>query len=170
LPLSRGEQLVSSLFAISEPSGVPLEAGAPSPLPLENRILSEKVQRLVDEITGLTLLEVSDLNRALKKKLNLPDVPVMSPASGAAESQDKGSADDHSTKKTSFSLKLTKFEDAKKIALIKEIRGAISGLNLVQAKKFVDSLPGVVKEDLSKQEAEELKAKLEKVGATCEIV
>lgn len=91
-------------------------------------------------------------------------------ASGAAESQDKGSADDHSTKKTSFSLKLTKFEDAKKIALIKEIRGAISGLNLVQAKKFVDSLPGVVKEDLSKQEAEELKAKLEKVGATCEIV
>lgn len=75
------------MFAISEPSGVPLEAGAPSPLPLENRILSEKVQRLVDEITGLTLLEVSDLNRALKKKLNLPDVPVMSPGIFSTMSQ-----------------------------------------------------------------------------------
>ncbi|KAK6044300.1 Ribosomal protein L7/L12 domain protein [Cooperia oncophora] len=69
-----------------------------------------------------------------------------------------------------FSVKLTKFDDAKKIALIKEIRSAISGLNLVQAKKFVETAPVVVREDMGKAEAEELKAALEKAGATIEIV
>ena len=63
-----------------------------------------------------------------------------------------------------------KFDDTKKIALIKEIRNIISGLNLVQAKKFVDSIPAVVKEDLNKDEVEQLKAALEKVGAVCEVV
>lgn len=67
-------------------------------------------------------------------------------------------------------MKLTKFDEAKKIALIKEIRSAIAGLNLVQAKKFVESAPVEVKGDLGKNEADELKALLEKVGATCEVV
>lgn len=83
-----------------------------------------------------------------------------------------------------FSVKLTKFDDAKKIALIKEIRTAVPGLNLVQAKKvtilsyccifsivqFVETAPVVVKEDMGKQEAEDMKALLEKAGATIEIV
>lgn len=72
--------------------------------------------------------------------------------------------------KSFFSVKLTQFDAAKKIALIKEVRSLVQGLNLVQAKKFVESLPAVVKEDLSKKEAEELKAKLEKIGGVCEIV
>ncbi|KAF1582153.1 UNVERIFIED_CONTAM: 39S ribosomal protein L12, mitochondrial, partial [Eudyptes robustus] len=72
--------------------------------------------------------------------------------------------------KTMFSVKLVKFDDSKKIALIKEIRNAIEGLNLVQAKKFVETAPVEVKADLGKNEAEALKALLEKVGATCEII
>ncbi|VDK34016.1 unnamed protein product [Anisakis simplex] len=69
-----------------------------------------------------------------------------------------------------FSVKLSKFDEKKKIALIKEIRNAIQGLNLVQAKKFVDAAPAVVREDMGKAEAEELKAALEKAGGVCEIV
>lgn len=161
--------------------GVPLDAGAPSPLPEEPRIISPNVKRLVDEIVGLSLLEVSDLNYALKKRLNLPDTPVMSAgmfvgsaATAPMPSTTDGSAEGEATtpdvpQKMTFSLKLTKFDDAKKIALIKEIRNVVPGLNLVQAKKFVDSVPAVVKEDMGKQEAEELKALLEKAGGICEI-
>lgn len=69
-----------------------------------------------------------------------------------------------------FAVKLTKFDETKKIALIKEIRNVIPGLNLVQAKKFVETAPAEVKGDLGKNEADELKALLEKVGATCEVV
>uniref|UniRef100_A0A0N5ANI4 Ribosomal protein L7/L12 n=1 Tax=Syphacia muris TaxID=451379 RepID=A0A0N5ANI4_9BILA len=178
-----------------------LEPGAPSPLPSDSKVLSKKIERLVDEITSLTLLEVADLNYALKKKLNIPDIPIAAAtgfainagqsAAGflycqlfkltveslmnfsAASTANTEAADEETAKpalKSSFSLKLTKFDESKKIALIKEIRNAISGLNLVQAKKFVDSVPAVVKEDLSKQEADELKEKLEKAGASCEIV
>lgn len=67
-------------------------------------------------------------------------------------------------------MKLTKVDDSKKIPLIKEIRATVEGFNLVQAKKFVEALPATVKEDLSKNEAEELKEKLEKLGAVCEII
>ena len=67
-------------------------------------------------------------------------------------------------------MKLTKFDDTKKIALIKEIRNAVSGLNLVQAKKFVETAPVEVKADLGKNEADELKKLLESVGGVCEVV
>jgi large subunit ribosomal protein L7/L12 len=63
-----------------------------------------------------------------------------------------------------------KFDAEKKIALIKEIRNHIQGMNLVQAKKFVESAPVEVRNDLGKNEADAIKAALENVGATCEIV
>ncbi|NXX13957.1 RM12 protein, partial [Podargus strigoides] len=74
------------------------------------------------------------------------------------------------SQKTFFSVKLTKVDDSKKIPLIKEIRTLVEGFNLVQAKKFVETLPATVKQDMSKNEAEELKTKLESLGAVCEIV
>merc|ERR1719275_253948 len=70
---------------------------------------------------------------------------------------------------TSFTVKLTKFDAAKKVAIIKGIKGIVEGMNLVQAKKFVESAPAVVKADLAKDEAEKLKAALEGAGATCVI-
>uniref|UniRef100_A0A0N4ZYU7 Ribosomal_L12 domain-containing protein n=1 Tax=Parastrongyloides trichosuri TaxID=131310 RepID=A0A0N4ZYU7_PARTI len=87
----------------------------------------------------------------------------------AAEAAPEETIDD-TPKKMSFAVKLTKFDDSKKIALIKEIRNVVPGLNLVQAKKFVETAPVEVKADLGKTEAEELKAALEKVGGTIEIV
>ena len=71
---------------------------------------------------------------------------------------------------TSFTLKMEKFDDGKKVALIKEIKNQLEGMNLVQAKKFVESCPAVVKADIGKDEAEKLKTALEAAGAQCAIV
>ena len=62
---------------------------------------------------------------------------------------------------TSFTLKLDKFDDSKKVALIKELKNQLEGMNLVQAKKFVESCPAVVKADIAKDDAEKLKTALE---------
>lgn len=64
---------------------------------------------------------------------------------------------------------MTKYDDKQKVALIKEIKNIFEGMNLVQAKKFVESVPALVKEDLSKDEAEKLKETLTKIGAVIEI-
>ncbi|KAJ1347249.1 hypothetical protein KIN20_002266 [Parelaphostrongylus tenuis] len=157
-------------------AGLQLDDGPPMPLPSDD-VVSPKVAALVDEIANLSLLEVADLNRALKKRLNIADQPMMPAgmmmaahsASGASAGETKENASSDAPQKMTFSVKLTKFDDSKKIALIKEIRATIPGLNLVQAKKFVESAPVVVKEDMGKTEAEEMKAALEKAGATVEI-
>ena len=70
---------------------------------------------------------------------------------------------------TSFSLKLEAFAASKKVALVNKIKANVEGFNLVQAKKFVESAPAVVKADLAKDEAEKLKTALESAGATCKI-
>lgn len=64
---------------------------------------------------------------------------------------------------------MVKFDDKQKVALIKEIKSLFEGMNLVQAKKFVESCPTVVKEDLSKEDAEKMKESLTKIGAVIEI-
>ncbi|VDK77331.1 unnamed protein product [Litomosoides sigmodontis] len=156
---------------------LPLEPGEPSPLPHcdGEKVISERILRLANEIVNLTILEVADLNSTLKKKLNLPDAPVFAQsfavqgATSATEGEEK-SRESQTSQKTFFSVKLMKVDDSKKIPLIKEIRATVEGFNLVQAKKFVEALPATVKEDLSKNEAEELKEKLEKLGAVCEII
>ena len=110
----------------------------------------------------------------LQKRLNISDAPVMmgavaapAAASPAAEEAEEDSAP--AAVQTSFTLKLESFQADKKVALIKEIKANVEGYNLVQAKKFVESAPAVVKEDLSKDEAEKLKKALEGAGAKCSI-
>ena len=70
---------------------------------------------------------------------------------------------------TSFTVRLESFDTAKKVTLIKEIKNLVEGMNLVQAKKFVESCPTVVKADLSKDEADKLKEALTSAGAVCKI-
>lgn len=134
-----------------------------------------KLQKLVTEISHLNLLEVSELSKLLKKTLNLPDAPMM-PAFGAFAGAGLAGAnadedEDAAPKKvqTSFKVKLMKFDDKQKVPLIKEIKSLLEGMNLVQAKKFVESAPTIVKEDIPKDEAEKLKEALQKVGAVIEI-
>ena len=88
------------------------------------------------------------------------------PAAAPAEEEE---AEPAAAVQTSFIIKLDKFDEAKKVALIKELKNQMEGMNLVQAKKFVESTPAVVKADIAKDEAEKLKTALEAAGATCSI-
>uniref|UniRef100_A0A023GFP0 Putative mitochondrial ribosomal protein l12 strongylocentrotus purpuratus n=1 Tax=Amblyomma triste TaxID=251400 RepID=A0A023GFP0_AMBTT len=139
----------------------------------EERQYPEKITRIVDDIAKLTLMEVADLNDLLKKTLHIQETPMMAgawaaPAPAAAQEEDEG---EKVTKvQTAFTVKLVKFDDTKKIQLIKEMKNLMEGMNLVQAKKFVESVPQIVKADLAKDEAEKLKASIEMAGGTCEVV
>jgi len=133
-----------------------------------------KIQKLVDEITELTLVEVADLNELLKKTLKLPDVPAMSFSAmpfGKSTASEEHEEKDEPVKqeKSLFTVRLLKFDDAKKVAVIKEIKSTVEGMNLVQAKKFVESVPQVVRSDISKEEAEKLKEALTAAGGTVEV-
>lgn len=129
-----------------------------------------KLLGIVNEIAKLNLLEVSELSALLKKTLNLPDAPVVSYAAGPAAPAAVDEEEAAPVKvQTSFTLKLISFNDAQKVALIKECKNLLDGMNLVQAKKFVESAPAIIKDDISKDDAEKLKAAFEKVGAVCEI-
>lgn len=134
-----------------------------------------KLLRIVNDIAALNLLEVSELSSLLKKTLNLPDAPVVAYGAGGAPTAAQAPADEEESAgpaviQTLFKVKLNSFDESKKIVLIKELKNQCEGMNLVQAKKFIESAPAFVKEDLSKEEAESLKAALEKFGASVEIV
>lgn len=131
-----------------------------------------KIQNIVEEISRLTLLEVADLNELLKKTLNIQDAPVMAMGAAPAGAPKKEEEEEEVApvrEKSLFSVKLTEFDTAKKIALIKEIKNLIPGTNLVQAKKFVESVPVVVKTDIIKEEAETLLKALENAGGKAQI-
>jgi large subunit ribosomal protein L7/L12 len=134
----------------------------------EQKTYAPKIQQLVKDISQLTLIEVADLNELLKKTLKISDAPMM--AMGAMSAAKPKEEDEEAPKvkqeKVNFTVRITKFEDSKKIALVKEIKTMVEGLNLVQAKKFVESVPQTVRADIPKEEAEKLKASLEAVGAT----
>lgn len=158
---------VQANIAVAEKLTIPVPEGVDKPI-------NPKLDNIVNQIAELNLLEVSELSTLLKKKLNLPETAMM-PMGGfaAAPSAATPSEDDEesSPKKvqTSFKVKMVKFDDKQKVALIKEIKNLFEGMNLVQAKKFVESVPTFVKEDISKDEAEKLKETLTKIGAIIEI-
>ncbi|XP_059607908.1 large ribosomal subunit protein bL12m [Phlebotomus argentipes] len=126
-----------------------------------------KLVKLVNEIAALNLLEVSELSGLLKTKLNLPDASFMPMAGVGVAAAAPADEEEVATKvvQTAFKVKLMKFDEKQKVALIKEVKNLLEGMNLVQAKKFVESAPALVKEDIPKDEAEKLKEALTKVGA-----
>ena len=115
------------------------------------------VAKLVEEIKKLTLMEASELADTLKKDLNLPDAAPMMMAGPAA-------AGPAAEEQSEFAVELTDVPADKKIAILKVIR-EITGLGLGDAKTFVESAPKMVKEGVSKSEAEEMKKKIEDAGA-----
>ena len=128
--------------------------------------LSQNVQNLVEQIEKLTVLELAELVKALEEKFGVsaaaPVAVAAAPAAAGAEAAPK------EEEKTEFTVYLTSVGD-KKLQVIKEVR-AITKLGLREAKAFVEGdLPKPIKENVSKQEAEEIKAKLEAVGAGVEI-
>ncbi|XP_054891061.1 39S ribosomal protein L12, mitochondrial isoform X2 [Poeciliopsis prolifica] len=156
--------LKTSSTAFSEALATPPLDGAP-------KEYSPKIQQLVSDIASLTLIEVSDLNELLKKTLNIQDVGMMPMGAMAASAVPAAQATEEEEvpvkkEKTQFTVKLTELKAADKVKLIKEVKNCIQGLNLVQAKKLVESLPQEIRANVSKDEAEKLKAALEAAGGT----
>lgn len=124
-----------------------------------------KVQALLNEVLSLNMLEVKELTDGLKDRLGIDDtavMPMMNPAMFAGAAPAAESAEEK-VEKTAFDLKLNKFDPAKKIAVIKEVR-AITGLGLKEAKQLVEDAPKVFKSDVSKEEAEGIRDKLKEIG------
>ncbi|XP_018560167.1 39S ribosomal protein L12, mitochondrial [Lates calcarifer] len=150
------------------------DAIATPPLDGAPKQYSPKIQQLVNDIASLTLLEVSDLNELLKKTLNIQDVGMMPMGAMAGSAGSAVPAAQVSRRKevpvkkekTHFTVKLTELKAAEKVKLIKEVKNCIQGLNLNQAKKLVESLPQEIRANVSKEEAEKLKAALEAAGGT----
>jgi len=120
---------------------------------------------LVNDISGLTLLETSELVKLLETKLG---VSAAAPVAAAAPSAG-GAAAPVAEAKTAFDVILKTVDAAKKIGVIKEVRAAVAGLGLAEAKALVEGAPKTVREGVTKEEAEEIKKKIEAAGGTVEI-
>ena len=122
---------------------------------------SEKITALIEEVKGLTVLELSELVHAVDDVFGVSAAAMAAPAAGA------GAAAPAAEEKTEFDVVLAEV-GAEKIKVIKAVR-EITGLGLAEAKAMVEGAPKTLKEAVSKDEAEELKKKLEEAGAKVEL-
>ena len=122
-----------------------------------------KIEKLVEDLSGLTVLEAADLAKLLEEKWGVSAAAPVAMAAGPAA----GGAAPAAEAKTEFSVVLTD-AGANKINVIKEVR-AITGLGLKEAKDLVEAAPKEVKADVPKDEAEKLKKQLEAAGAKVEL-
>ena len=122
--------------------------------------------KIVEQLSGLTVLEIAGLVKELEEKWGVsaaaPVAAVAAPAAGG------GAAAAPAEEKTSFEV-ILKEMGANKIGVIKEVRGAVPGLGLAEAKALVEGAPKTIKEGVTKAEAEEIKKKIEAAGAKVEI-
>ena len=121
--------------------------------------MSEKITAMIEEIKALTVLELSELVHALEEEFGVSAAAMAAPAAAAAPAAEE---------KTEFDVILAGFDAAAKIKVIKVVR-EITGQGLAEAKATVESTPKALKEAVSKDEAEDLKKKLEEAGAKVEI-
>ena len=124
--------------------------------------MSEKTDKMLEEIDKLTVIELSELVKGIEEKYGVSAVAAAAPAAAGA-AQGGAAAEE----KSSFNIVL-KEAGANKIQVIKVVRDA-TGLGLKEAKDMVDGAPKTIKEGASKEEAEELKAKFEEAGAVVEL-
>ncbi|GER49023.1 50S ribosomal protein L7/L12 [Striga asiatica] len=136
---------------------------------------TERVYAIADEISGLTLLEISDLTEVLRQKMGVEEMPmmtVMMPGMGFAPGMGKGKGggggaakEEEKKEKTAFDLKLEGgFDAGAKIKIIKEVR-ACTSLGLKEAKDLVEKAPTLLKKGVNKDEAEKIIQKMKEVGA-----
>ena len=123
------------------------------------------VKKLAEELTKLTVLEVNELKNVLKDEYGIEPAAAAVAVAGPAAGGDAGAAADE---KSEFTVKLAD-AGSQKVAVIKAVKD-ITGLGLGEAKAIVDGVPANVKENVSKDEAEEAKKALEEAGASVELV
>ena len=159
---------VSSQIYNTQAAPAPAQDPLPPPtLDTSSKVYDTKIVSIVDSISNLTLREVADLNELLKTTLNITDVPMMAaaaaPSSAPAASQEEPE-EEKVPEKTEFAIRLIEFAAPDKIKLIKAIKSIKKELNLVQAKKFVESLPQIIRDDASKDECDEIQKLVEGAG------
>ena len=125
---------------------------------------SEKINALIEEVSNLTVLELSELVHALEEKFGVSAAAPVAVAAGPAAAAPVEDVEE----KTEFDVVMTSF-GAEKVKVITAVREIVSGLGLAEAKALVEAIPAKIKEGIAKEEAEELKKKLEAVGATVEV-
>ena len=123
---------------------------------------SEKITALIEEVKGLTVLELSELVHALEDEFGVSAAAMAAPAAGA------GAAAPAAEEKTEFDVVLTGFDAAAKIKVIKVVR-EITGQGLAEAKATVEGAPSTLKEGASKEDAEALKKQVEEAGGKVEL-
>ena len=123
------------------------------------------IEKIVDELSNLTVMEAAELSKALEEKWGVTAAAAVAVAAPGSAASDAGG--DAAAEKSEFDVILTAAGD-KKINVIKEVR-TITGLGLKEAKDLVEAAPKPVKEGASKDEAEEIKKKLEEAGASVEV-
>ena len=121
-----------------------------------------ELEKIAEELSNLTVIEAAELSTMLEEKWGVSAAAPVAVAAPGVEEEGAAAAE-----KDSFNVELTSFGD-KKINVIKEVR-AITGLGLKEAKDLVEGAPNTIKEDLTKDEAEKIKTKLEEAGATVEL-
>jgi len=121
---------------------------------------TEKITALIEEVKGLTVLELSELVHALEEEFGVSAAAMAAPAAGAAAAPVE--------EKTEFDVILAGFDAAAKIKVIKAVR-EITGLGLAEAKAVVEGAPKALKEGISKDDAEKLAAELKEAGAEVEV-
>ena len=122
---------------------------------------SEKITAMIEEVKALTVLELSELVKALEEEFGVSAAAMAAPAAG-------GAAAEAAEEKTEFDVVLAGFDAAAKIKVIKAVR-EITGQGLAEAKATVEGAPTTLKEGASKEDAENMKKKLEEAGAKVEL-
>ncbi|KAG8850259.1 hypothetical protein FRB96_000491 [Tulasnella sp. 330] len=167
-PVARTLTVSRCMATAAEPSQ-PVKAAVPPPAPLPTP--DAKIRRIVDDISGLSLLQAADLVTLLKTRLNIQEIAMPVASAGAAPvaaapAEDAPAAEERPKEKTMFNVQLVKFDPAQKPKIIKEVKVLNPTMSLIEAKKFVESAPKTLKENVTKEEAEKLKKLLEDLGAT----
>ena len=124
--------------------------------------------KLVEQLSNLSVLEIAGLVRQLEEKWGVSAAAPVTMAAGPVAGAASAAAAPAAEEKTTFDVVLTEM-GANKIGVIKEVRGAVPGLGLAEAKALVEGAPKTIKEGVTKQEADEIKKKLEAAGAKVEI-
>ena len=126
--------------------------------------LAPKLEGIYKEVTGLTVLELAELVKAMESRLGISAAAPVAVAAGGGAAAAAAPVEE----KTSFDVILKEIDPAKKIGVIKEVR-AVTNLGLAEAKTLVESAPKTIKEAVPKAEAEELKKKIEAAGGKVEL-
>ena len=126
--------------------------------------LAPKLEGIYKEVTGLTVLELAELVKAMESRLGISAAAPVAVAAGGGAAAAAAPAEE----KTSFDVILKEIDPAKKIGVIKEVR-AVTNLGLAEAKALVESAPKTIKESVPKAEAEDLKKKIEAAGGKVEL-